>query len=379
MASILLHVLRHKTDEMRQPENAMLKWSIAVIGAIFAVAVNAIAPTPARAQPLYQLKIGEQLPPLFEYLYIDLAIDSGLMKKEGIDAKITGFTAGLTATQAEAGGSLDAACDGFTSSIAAIATGSPAKTVYSVNADNTYVIITRDTITKPEDLRGKKWAITQMGAISQTYAALWLSKKGLPPDGTVDWIPIGGTSARARAVIANQVDAALITAGEWIRVQDQKGIHILATLSESVPPLPLEICVATTKLINEHPKVVQGFVNAVLNAARYARTPEGKQAYIKIARKADPTPFTDQQYEQLYDFYFGPKSNPLVIDPNGGLYPEVFVENMKSMVQEKTLDAMMPLDKVVDTRFVDQYLGDNGWYDVTSGKGGNYLRDMLKR
>jgi NitT/TauT family transport system substrate-binding protein len=379
MASILLHVLRHKTDEMRQPENAMLKWSIAVIGAIFAVAVNAIAPTPARAQPLYQLKIGEQLPPLFEYLYIDLAIDSGLMKKEGIDAKITGFTAGLTATQAEAGGSLDAACDGFTSSVAAIATGSPAKTVYSVNADNTYVIITRDTITKPEDLRGKKWAITQIGAISQTYAALWLGKKGLPPDGTVDWIPIGGTSARARAVIANQVDAALITAGEWIRVQDQKGIHILATLSDSVPPLPLEICVATTKLINEHPKVVQGFVNAVLNAARYARTPEGKQAYIKIARKADPTPFTDQQYEQLYDFYFGPKSNPLVIDPNGGLYPEVFVENMKSMVQEKTLDAMMPLDKVVDTRFVDQYLGDNGWYDVTSGKGGNYLRDMLKR
>jgi NitT/TauT family transport system substrate-binding protein len=235
MASILLHVLRHKTDEMRQPENAMLKWSIAVIGAIFAVAANAIGPTTARAQPLYQLKIGEQLPPLFEYLYIDLAIDSGLMKKEGIDAKITGFTAGLTATQAEAGGSLDAACDGFTSSVAAIATGSPAKTVYSVNADNTYVIITRDTITKPEDLRGKKWAITQMGAISQTYAALWLSKKGLP-DGTVDWIPIGGTSARARAVIANQVDAALITAGEWIRVKDQKGIHILATLSDACRP-----------------------------------------------------------------------------------------------------------------------------------------------
>ena len=127
-----------------------------------------------------------------------------------------------------------------------------------------------------------------MGAISQTYAALWLNKKGLP-EGTVDWIPIGGTSARARAVIANQVDAALLTAGEWIRIQQQKGVHVLATLSDSVPPLPLEICVVTTKMINEHPDVVQGFVNAMLNAARHARTPEGKQAYIKIARKVDPT------------------------------------------------------------------------------------------
>jgi hypothetical protein len=36
------------------------------------------------------------------------------------------------------------------------------------------------------------------------------------------------------------------------------------------------------------------------------------------------------------------------------------------------------LEKVVDTRFVEQYLGDNGWYDVNTGKSGNYLRDMLK-
>ena len=362
----------------QRQKNLMVGRSSAAVEIVFTVVLIAIAAIPASAQQLFPFKIGEQLPAIFEYLYIDLAIDSGLLKKEGIDAKIVGFTAGLTATQAEAGGSLDAACDGFTSTASAIARGSPAKTVYSVNADNTYVIVTRDTINKPEDLRGKKWAITQMGAISQTYAALWLNKKGLP-DNTVDWIPIGGTSARARAVIANQVDAALLTAGEWIRVQQQKGIHVLATLSDSVPPLPLEICVVTTKMINEHPNVVQGFVNAMLNAARYARTPEGKQAYIKIARKADPAGYTDQQYDQLYDFYFGPKSNPLAIDPNGGLYPEIYVANMKSMVEEKTLDAMMPLDKLVDARFVDQYLGNNGWYDVTTGKGGNYLRDMLKR
>src|ERR1700737_735086 len=275
-----LHSLRR--DNMHQCErNVMMERWGAVLGIVFTVSLGAIAASPAVAQQAVPFRIGMQLPAIFEYLYINYAIESGLWRNEAIDAKIIGFTAGLTATQAVAGGSLDAACDGFTSSVSAIARGSPAKTVYSVNADNTYVIVTRDTINKPEELRGKKWAITQMGAISQTYAALWLSKKGLP-DGSVDWIPIGGTAARARALIANQVDAALLTAGEWIRVQQQKGIHVLATLSDSVPPLPLEICVVTTKMINEHPDVVQGFVNAMLNSARHPRTPEGKRPYIKF-------------------------------------------------------------------------------------------------
>ena len=42
---------------------------------------------------------------------------------------------------------------------------------------------------------------------------------------------------------------------------------------------------------------------------------------------------------------------------------------MKSMLEEKMIDAMMPLDKLVDARFVDQYLGNNGWYDVTTEQG----------
>lgn len=330
------------------------------------------------AQQLQPFRIGSQTPPIFEYIYINYAIEGGFLKKHGLDGKFVGFTAGLTTTQALAGGSLDAACDGVSGTLAAIGQGSPARVVYSVNADNTYVIVTRDNITNAADLRGKKWAITQMGAISQTYAALWLNKNGLP-DGSVDWIPIGGTTARARAVLANQVDVTLLTVGEWMRIKEQKGVRLLAAVSDAVPPLPLNLCVVTGKLINERPAVVQGFVTGILDAVRHARTPEGKQEYIKIARKIDPASYTDQQYEELYNYYFGPKGNVLAVDPNGGMYPEVYVANMKSMVAEKTLDAVLPLEKIWDPRFVNQYLGDNGWYDVNTGKSGTYLRDMLKK
>ncbi len=334
--------------------------------------------TVATAQDLIPFRIASQTPPIFEYVYINYAIEAGFLKKEGIDGKFVGFTSGLTTTQALASGSVDAACDGFTGTISAIAKGSAAKVVYAVNSDNTYVVISRDTITNPADLKGKKWAITQMGAISQTYAAQWLTKNGLP-DGSVDWIPIGGTSARARAVVAGQVDVTLLTVGEWLRIKDQKGVRFMAALSDSLPPLPLNLCAISTKMINEKPEVVQKVVNGILNAVRAARTPEGKAAYIAAARKVDPSKYTDQQYDELYDYYFGEKGSELAVDPNGGLYPEVYVSNMKTMVEEKNIDAIVPLEKLWDPRFVNKYLGDNGWYDIRTRKGGLTLRDLTKR
>ena len=153
---------------------------------------------------------------------------------------------------------------------------------------------------------------------------------------------------------------------------------MLATLSESVPPLPLEMCVVSTKMINQRPDVVQGFVNAMLDATRCARTAEGKKDYIGIARKLDPAGYTDQQYEQLYDFIWA-QVEPLGNGSERRPIPEIYVSNMRSMVEEKTIDAIVPLEKLVDARFVDQYLGNNGWFDVRTDKGGNYLRDMLRR
>jgi ABC-type nitrate/sulfonate/bicarbonate transport system substrate-binding protein len=349
----------------------------ATVRNVFIVLWAGVTIAPASAQQLVPFRIGSQSPPIFEYIYINYAINGGFLRKEGIDGKFVGFTAGLTSTQALAGGSVDIACDGFTGTVSAISKGSPAKAIYAVNSDNTYVVVARDTITKPEDLRRKKWAITQMGAISQTYAALWMSKNGLA-DGAVDWIPIGGTTARARAVLANQVDVTLLTVGEWVRIREQPGVRLLATLSDTVPPLPLNLCAVSNKML-ERPDVVQKFVNGILNAVRHARTPEGREQYIKIAREVDPAGYNEKQYAELYDYYFGEKGNPLAVDPNGGLYPEVYVANMKSMVAEKTLDAVVPLEKLWDPRFVNAYLGENGWYDVTSRKGGQYLRDMLKR
>lgn len=351
------------------------------LGAACALLASWLAPAALAQQQPYKLRIGGQHPPIFEYIFWHDAMRNGFLKKYNIEGVFTGFTAGLTGTQALAGGSVDVGCDGMSSTIAAIAQGSNARIVIMVNSDNPYVIVARDTVAKIADLRGKKWAITQMGAISQTYSSLWLAANGVKADkgDVVDWVPIGGPAARARAVIASQVDATLITLGDWFRVKNEKGIKLLGHLGESVPPLPLGACAMSMKLISERPDVAQGYVNAMLDAVRHARTPEGKANYLKLVKELSPGKTTDAELEELYDYYLGAKGNPFILDPNGGMYPEVMAVNVRMMVEDKSLKASLPIDRLWEPRFVTNYLAEKGWFDVRTGKAAVYLRDLINR
>jgi ABC-type nitrate/sulfonate/bicarbonate transport system substrate-binding protein len=374
------------TGTRRNPSGAIRRLAQR-IGAV-AVAASMLLPMTAsavlaQAQQPFKLRIGGQHPPIFEYIHWHDSFRNGFLRKYGVEAQFTGFTAGLTATQALAGGSLDIACDGLGSTVAAIANGSPARLVLLANADNPYVIVTSDKIAKPADLKGKKWAITQMGAISQTYGALWLTVNGVKADkgDPVDWIPIGGPAARTRAIIAGQVDAALVTMGDWFRIKNEKGVKLLAELAASVPPLPLGGCAASNKLIAERPDVVQGFVNGTIDAIRDARTPEGKARTLKLAKELNQAnaKLSDAELEELYEYYLGSKANPFLIDPNGGMYPDVMGINIRMMVEEKTLKSALPLESVWDARFANAYLGERGWYDPRTGKSQAFLRDIIMK
>lgn len=332
---------------------------------------------PASAQQAAQIKFGGQFPPTFEYVYRHYALDGGFLGKQGLRAEFVGFSAGLTGIQALASGSVDFACEGVGSFLAAIQAGADLKIVFVPNANNSYVIVTRASIEKPENLAGKKWAVTQVGAISHSYAVLWLRQHNMK-ENSVDWIPIGGEAARARALLAGQVDATLLNVGELLRIEGQAGIKRMAYLRDTLPPLPNSACATTGKIARERADVVQRFVNGNLDAIRAARTPAGKQQYLAAAKKYDDHGYTDKQYEELYDFYIASPKNPLSLDPNGGMYPDVLQENMRIMVAAGSLKGVLPLERVWEPKFVLQYLADNGWFDIATAKGGYYLKDLLK-
>jgi ABC-type nitrate/sulfonate/bicarbonate transport system substrate-binding protein len=338
------------------------------------LAILATVASAGLAQAQTKVKLGHQAPPTFETVYRNLAVSGGQFAKQGIDASIQGFTAGLTTVQAVASGSIDYGCESIVSVLTAVRQGADLRILEMVNADNSYIIVARSTISAPTDLRGKHWGVSQVGAISQTYAKLWLDHFGVSD---VEWIPIGGQSARGRALLAGQIDATILTISDWIRIQKQPGIKLMGNLADVVPPLPFSSCFATRKTVEGNSDLTQKVVNGLLDAVRFARTPEGKSAYIAAYKQANDVDFTPEQIDQFYDYFF--LKNPMLVDPNGGLYPDVLYKNLKMMVADKTLEAMPPMEKVWEPKFVQAYLGEKGWYDAKTNTAGHYLRDLLYR
>jgi ABC-type nitrate/sulfonate/bicarbonate transport system substrate-binding protein len=331
---------------------------------------------PAGTQTMDQIKIGHQVPPTFETVYRHLALDRGFFARQRLDVKITGFSAGLTAVQAVISGSVDFGCESIVSVLTAIRQGADLRILEMINADNSYVIVARDNIAAPADFRKKRWGVSQVGAISHTYSTMWLGHQGIK-DNEVDWIPIGGQQARSRALLARQIDTTMLTFGDWVGIQNEPGIKLVAHLSDAVPPLPFSSCFATGRTAQGKPDIVQRFINGLMQSVRYARTPEGKAAYLAAHKAQNGTHLSDPQLDQFYDFFF--KQNAFLVDPNGGMYPDVLYQNLRMLVADKTLEVMPALEKVWEPRFVQQYLGEHGWYDVRSGTAGHYLRDLVTR
>ena len=293
-------------------------------------------------------------------VYRHFAVDGGFFAKQHIDASIVGFNAGLTTVQAVVSGSVVIGCESIVSVMAAVREGADLRILEMINADNSYVIVARGTTTAPLDLRGKRWGISQAGAISQTYSKLWLDHFGIGDN--IDWIPIGGQSARARALLAGQIDVTMLTIGDWIAIQKQPDVKLMGNLADVVPPLPFSSCFATGQTVRSKFALTQRVINALMDAVRFAHTPDGKVAYLAAYRRSNDTKLTDEQLGQFYDYFF--ERNPILVDPNGGMYPDVLNKNLAMMVDDKTLNAMPPLGQVWEPRFVQQYLGNNGWYDA---------------
>ena len=328
------------------------------------------------AQPKESIKIGGYFPPTFETTYERYAIDGGFLAKEGLDAKFVGFTAGLTSVQAATSGSVDIACESPVTAIMAIRQGAELRILSIVNAESSYAIVARDTIKSAADLRGKKWGISQVGSISQTYGSLWLSGNKMS-DKDIQFVPIGGQSARARALSANQIDVTLVSAGDWLKLDGQPGVRLLGYLTDVVPPLPFDSCFVTKQTLETRPGMIQKFVNGVMNGVRHARTAEGKRGYLESFKADNANAFTDPQLDRLYNIYFN--ESPTAIDPNGGMYPELMQRTMQTLVDDKTLDALLPLERVWAPQFLAKYIAENGWYDTKTNTSGHAFRDLLMK
>jgi NitT/TauT family transport system substrate-binding protein len=242
--------------------------------------------------------------PAINMVYSFVARDSGLLRKHGLDARIVVFDAGSILAQAALSGEVKISVSSGPATIASRSQGADTIIVGACVNTLPYSIVGTKGITKWEQLKGKKIAISRFGSGTDTAVRLVLKKFGLDPVKDVVIVQLGTQPSRVQALAAGVIDATIISPPLDITAKKQ-GYQILVNIAELGIPYPQQIIETTDRFIREDPRTVKNFLKGFIEGVRYAGThkEETKKVMTKYLKTTDPEILeaTYQSFVQVTD------------------------------------------------------------------------------
>ena len=187
------------------------------------LAVVVAVGAPAEAQDLKRIKIGY---PAVSYnqVHIWVAKDSGLFKKQGLDAEVIFFRGGQIATQALVAG--DPPIVNIGTVVQAGLQGHDVVLIASSESAYNYSVVARPGVAKIEQLKGKRLGVSGFGSASYNAALILFKKFNLEPNKDVAVVVAGPTMERLAAVDAGRIDATILTPSEMPRARKQGLVEV---------------------------------------------------------------------------------------------------------------------------------------------------------
>lgn len=228
-------------------------------------------------------------------LYI--AKEGGYFKKYGLDVDIAfavhpaGIAMVISGEAAMTNYPLEQAMLAGSKGGALVIKGSPfRKSLFALMADKSFGNV--------RDLKGKRIGVSQLGDAPYNYAVGLLGKFGLTPR-DVQWVPIGtDVNGRAAALIGGRVDATMITAPVYFKLEE-KGYKSLANTSDYDDIYAPTVYVFKRTELVANPRLPELLIKAHAEAIKrfYEDKDFALKAYVKYTPE-DPT-----ELARVYDRY----------------------------------------------------------------------------
>jgi ABC-type nitrate/sulfonate/bicarbonate transport system substrate-binding protein len=267
------------------------------------VAGSLLGPYAAGANP-YLAKPGEPLTAVraatcaasggFVHLYA--AVDYGLFDKYGLKVEhtlIRGSSVSLAALSADEIQFLYCAAD---ATIPGLASGVDAKIVGATLVGLPWVVLARQDVKKPEDLRGKAIGVSRPGQLTYRLAKAFVKKFNMEND--VQLRPVGeGQVDGYKAMVAGIVQAAQVTPP--LDVQGKReGFNVIYNLNDLELPAVYSSVHTNAKSLRERGTVVQKFVAAMAEAIHFVeKNPDKAKASLAKVLKIDDQETLQSAYE----------------------------------------------------------------------------------
>jgi NitT/TauT family transport system substrate-binding protein len=215
------------------------------------------------------------------FLPIYLTQDKGFFKDEGLDVLVVMFNAGATNLQAVIGGDVQIMAGGVPETVLARAGGVDIKNFWAISNLMPFQIYGSPKLKSLKDGKGKKFAISRFGSLSEFLTRSALRQSGVDPK-DVTMLQIGATPARFTTLATGIVDATIL----WFPVTERAkaiGMNKLFDLKDLYPNWTNVGFVAReTWLAKEKDQAVK-FLRAYQKGVKHTR--ENRDDGIRTLRK----------------------------------------------------------------------------------------------
>ena len=186
-----------------------------------------------------------------------IAQEQGFFAKNGLDAEVVFIRTGPILMSALTAGRINVGyAAGEALVLAAAASGADVKLIAAFTSRFNHDVVARPGITRPQDLRGKRFGVQSVGGGMWMRAMLALEHMGLEPerDG-IQILVVGDQTILLQALDTGTIDVATLDK-VFTGILRQKGFSILLDLSHANIPMIGMSALAQKSVIDKRPEVV---------------------------------------------------------------------------------------------------------------------------
>ena len=273
-----------------------------------------------------------------------LTHEAGLFKKHGLTTELILIGGGSTNVQALLANEIRFSHLSGAAPILAILQGAPVVIIATPYTYIPYSLVVGKDIRSPEDLKGKRIAISRLGGINEVAVNLAFEKLGLGPK-DMTFVQAGPDPQRIAAVQSGAA-AATVLAPPGLFAANSLGLRAFADLSELGIKYPTSVIVTTRAFVSQQRATVKQFLRGFIEGLHvYAQR---KEYAIGVMQKY--TKLNDREIlSKSYDYFakntaLMPLTDPVAI--KNGLPPDKVDVKLQQFYDNSLLEELAKESRV---------------------------------
>jgi ABC-type nitrate/sulfonate/bicarbonate transport system substrate-binding protein len=262
---------------------------------------GAVAMT-ATANAETKLRVGKAVPEAFSFVPLDVGMQKGFFKKQGVAIESVAFQGDAKMQQAMAADGIDLAL-GSGPGMAFIMKGAPVKAVCAMAGPPLLLVIAvrADGPKTVEGLKGKKIGVSTRGSL--TY---WLAKetarRHLGGPDNIEAVPLGAAKSQMAALERGDIDGTVTDIGTALALEKEGKGRILVRFSD-IKDFHIHVVFAANKAIAAHPDALRSFIKGWLESIAFMRKNKAETVKIASAIMQKDEAISSRVYDELMPMF----------------------------------------------------------------------------